>query len=50
MVAAQSDGEGHLKLCKLPQAAEDDVETRGRERQSRWSFEPDQTDRSVVCV
>lgn len=31
MVAAQSDGEDHLKLCKLPQAAEDGVDTRGRE-------------------
>lgn len=29
MVAAQRDGEDHLKLCKLPQAAEDDVEAKG---------------------
>lgn len=31
MAAAQSDGEDHLELCEPPQAAEDDVDPRGRE-------------------
>lgn len=30
MVVAQTDGEDHLKLFKILQAAEDSVNTRGR--------------------
>lgn len=52
MVAAQRHAEGHLELRRPPQAAEDDVETRGRGQQSRRSMVPTPPDRwvTVACV